>query len=91
MAKNTEKWGRETAKARYGGSGIVTTGVMDQESCCENQDPIDKQRADYPNIATGWVRGAVGKPTMTNETAENYGTTDVPRGQFDKASKTGKL
>lgn len=93
--KNTHEHGRATARERYGtsGTGIVTTGVMDQTSCEEPQDYCDSRRDDYSNIAKGWVRGApTGQfPQMKNETAENYGTTDVPHGTFDKNSKTGKL
>lgn len=38
---------------------------------CDPQDPADKHGPGYDNIATGWVRGAKGKPTMKNETAEH--------------------
>ena len=38
---------------------------------CDPQWPDDKQGPKYDNIASGWVRGATGKPTMFNETAEH--------------------
>lgn len=44
---------------------------MSQVSEEAPQDECDKRGPRYDNIATGWVRGAVGKPTMKNETAEN--------------------
>jgi len=87
MAKvqNTSKWGLATAKERY---GTARGDINDypQANNLEAPQDIQNQRDEpkYSNIASGWVRGAVGKPTMKNETAEN-------KPGFDKNSKTGKL
>jgi hypothetical protein len=47
------------------------TDTMDQSSEEGPQAPEDARGAGYDNIASGWVRGATGKPSMFNETAEN--------------------
>jgi hypothetical protein len=54
--------------------------TMDQTTEERPQDVCDQRGTDYDNIASGWVRGAVGKPTMKNETAEN-----MPH--YDKSKK----
>jgi hypothetical protein len=43
------------------------------------QNECDKRGLDYDNNATGRVRGATGKPTMFNETAENMPHYDKSR------------
>lgn len=58
--------------------------VMDQSTEEAPQDPIDKRGPDYSNNATGWVRGATGKPSMFNETAEN-------KPGFDKSPDRSKM
>jgi hypothetical protein len=90
--KNTNEHGRAQAKARYGslgGTGIVTTGAMDQTSREAPQCPEDARREPvYTNMAKGHVRGAPegANPTMTNEVGDNY-----PHGGFDKkGSITGR-
>jgi len=60
MTQNVEKWGRATAKARYGG-GATFSPPADQS---KPQMPEDKHGPRYDNDASGWVRGA-------GETAEN--------------------
>ena len=45
--------------------------TMDQSTEEAPQCPEDQRAPGYDNIASGWVRGAIGKPTMKNETAEN--------------------
>jgi hypothetical protein len=65
MAQNAEKWGRATAKERYGSKPLATfsppTGDQSAPQC-----PEDKQGPDYDNDApNNWVRGmpnAEGKP-----------------------------
>jgi len=58
--------------------------VMSQKSDEAPQSPEDKRGADYDNIASGWVRGATGKPSMFNETAEN-------KPGFDHQGPTSKM
>jgi hypothetical protein len=55
-------------------------GTMSQVSEEAPQFECDQRGPGYDNIASGWVRGAVGKPTMKNETAEN-----MPH--YDKSKK----
>jgi|KBSMisStaDraftv2_1062788.scaffolds.fasta_scaffold27946_3 hypothetical protein len=58
-AQNVEKWGRATAKERYGTPDA--SGVTPAKSQQPPQDPEDKHGAKYDNDASGWVRG-VGSP-----------------------------
>lgn len=55
MAKvqNVEKWGRGTAKERYGTVG-GSLAAKDQQY---QQDPESKHDTSYDNDASGWVRG----------------------------------
>lgn len=53
--------------------------VMDQSSEEAPQCPEDARAPGYDNNASGWVRGARGKPTMFNETAENMPHYDRSR------------
>lgn len=63
MTQNTEKWGKATAKSRYGG-GHKTFPAP--KAANEPQFPEDSHGADYNNDApSNWVRGmpsAEGKP-----------------------------
>lgn len=54
-AKNVEKWGRATAKERYGVA--KESGVTPAPSQQAPQDPEDKHASGYDNDASGWVRG----------------------------------
>ena len=56
--RNTEKWGRATAKERYGSINGRLEGTTSGQA---PQDPIDKHGAKYDNDASGWVRGAGAK------------------------------
>ena len=58
--------------------------VMDQTTEEAPQCPEDARASDYDNNASGWVRGATGKPSMFNETAEN-------KPEFDKSPSRDKM
>lgn len=73
MPQNTEKWGKATAKARYG-SGPPTFSPPSGKECYP-QFPEDKQGPKYSNETSGWVVGAGG-------TAEN-------KPGFDRSKKRG--
>lgn len=51
--KFTDKWGKDTAKARYG-TGKEYSPPKDES---QPQDPVDQHGPDYKNDASGWVRG----------------------------------
>lgn len=55
MTKNVEKWGRDTARERYGAPNPGSMKAPDQS---EPQCPEDKQGPKYDNQTSGWVRGA---------------------------------
>lgn len=71
MAKNTEKWGRDTARERYGSvaSPRSGTGLGDPNNEAP-QNPEDKRGPDYDNnTPDNWLRGmgkgeAEGKPSF---------------------------
>ena len=58
--------------------------TMDQTSEEKPQSPENARAPGYDNIASGWMRGATGKPSMFNETAEN-------KPGFDKSPDRSKM
>ena len=60
--------------------------VMDQSTEEAPQDSRSTSAVlSYSNNATGWVRGATGKPSMFNETAENKpGFDKCPTDRIEK-------
>lgn len=59
MPEFQDKWGKSTAKSRYG-----TTPTFKQPPADSNkpQCPEDKQGPGYDNDASGWVRGQAKDP-----------------------------
>ena len=68
IAPNVEKWGRKTAKERYGTEGAGD--VNRAKNMTNPQDPVDKRGPDYSNDTPNtWLRGgpnesAEGKPNF---------------------------
>jgi hypothetical protein len=65
-AQETEKWGRDTARERY---GSLKQGGMTAKDTHGPQAPTDKQAPGYANIhRNDWIRGAgesaEGKPNF---------------------------
>jgi hypothetical protein len=52
-----------------------------------NQAPEDRHASNYRNDSSGWVRGARGQPTGSNETAE--GKPSFDKGQSYRRSDKG--
>ena len=70
--QNTEKWGKETAKTRYGTAKGGSLACSDD--CQKPQDPIDQHGANYDNDAPkNWLRG------MGKNHAEGYPPFDKGR------------
>ncbi len=69
MVKDTEKWGRDTAKERYG----VAKGTLNMKSEEAPQCPEDKRGPDYDNnTPSNWLRGmpsAENKPNFDKSKA----------------------
>ena len=64
---DTQKWGKQTAKDRYGSPKVDST-LMSQKSDEAPQCPEDKRGPDYDNNApSNWLRGmpsAENKPSF---------------------------
>jgi hypothetical protein len=57
MTKDTSKWGRETAKERYGkGQGSLSDHPK-ANNLQSPQDPQDQHEDTYNNDSEGWVNG----------------------------------
>lgn len=62
MRQDTSKWGKATAKSRYGSHPTFSPPSGSEQAI---QCPEDKHGPKYDNDASGWVRGAGG--TATNK------------------------
>ena len=61
-AKGIEKWGRDTAKERYGSAQGPLEGTTAHQP---PQDPIDKHGKTYDNDVKGWAYdGGESRPTF---------------------------
>jgi hypothetical protein len=62
MAENTEKWGKATARSRYG-AGEGTAGMRPSGEPQKNQCPEDQHGPKYNNdTPDNWLRGNGMKP-----------------------------
>jgi len=63
---DTQKWGKDTAKSRYGSGNSEPSVLVSQKTEEAPQDPSDKRADNYSNNApNNWLRGmpsAEGKP-----------------------------
>lgn len=70
MAQNTEKWGKATAKARYGSQPTFSPPNQAQQA---PQFPEDQHGPQYDNVTPkNWLRGtpnAEGKPAFDKHRA----------------------
>ena len=55
MTKFVEKWGRDTARERYGAPNPGSMKAAEGQEL--PQSPEDKQGPKYANQTSGWVRG----------------------------------
>ena len=52
--QDTEAWGRNTARKRYGAPEKMKDADLAYQ---KPQDPMDKHGSGYDNDTSGWVRG----------------------------------
>ena len=68
MAKNTEKWGKDTARERYGSGSKAAPRAT--EVFQKPQFPTEKHDANYDNDAPdNWLRGNGMKPGFDRKKA----------------------
>ncbi len=85
-AEETEKWGRNVARERYGElrheDGAPSPEDRSQPQAAGDASAAGARPRGFENDTAGWVRGARGEPQTRNESAEN-------RPNFDRRGRDG--